>query len=98
MADADRMQRLLRPMLTIRAFEEPLVLLLGGREKHLPLEEMAREAARRCRGIVFFGEAGPVLEDAVRAQATSGSPALRRVRKLSEAVEAARRGKARASA
>jgi UDP-N-acetylmuramoylalanine--D-glutamate ligase len=51
----------------LRSFEQPVVLLLGGREKHLPLEEMAAEACRRCRAVVVFGEAAPVLEDALRA-------------------------------
>src|SRR3990170_2650906 len=79
-----------RTLAAMRAFQEPLVLLLGGREKHLPLEEMAREACRRCQAVVFFGEAAPLLEGAVRAAGGGGAPELRRVDKLSEAVEAAR--------
>ena len=63
-----------RTLAGLRSFEEPLVLLLGGREKHLPLEEMAREACRRCRAVVFFGEAAPVLEEAVRAEAAKLTP------------------------
>src|SRR3990172_6067259 len=49
-----------RTLAALRAFEEPVVLLLGGREKKLPLEEMLEVAARRCRAILCFGEAGPV--------------------------------------
>jgi len=59
------------------------------REKHLPLEEMAREASRRCRGIVFFGEAAALLEEAVRPMVDRGKPQLLRVHGLSEAVAAA---------
>jgi UDP-N-acetylmuramoylalanine--D-glutamate ligase len=69
-----------------------LVLLLGGRDKHLPLEEMAREACRRCRAVVFFGEAGPLLEEAVQRAAAARppdqQPHLVRVATLDEAVEA----------
>ncbi len=56
-----------RTLAGMRSFEEPLVLLLGGREKHLPLEEMSREVCRRCRAVVFFGEAREALGAAARA-------------------------------
>jgi UDP-N-acetylmuramoylalanine--D-glutamate ligase len=49
----------------LRSFDEPIVLLLGGREKHLPLEELLEEAGRRCRGVLTFGEAGEMLAAAV---------------------------------
>lgn len=58
-----------RALAGLRSFEAPVVLLLGGREKHLPLEDMAAEARRRCRAVVVFGEAAPVLEEALRAAA-----------------------------
>ena len=56
-----------RTLAALRAFEEPVVLLLGGREKKLPLEEMLEVAARRCRAILCFGEAGPMLARAAKA-------------------------------
>ena len=59
-----------RTLAALRSFGQPLVLLLGGRDKHLPLEEMAREACRRCRAVVFFGESAPL--------AGRGRPAGRR--------------------
>ena len=45
-----------RALAGMRSFDEPMVLLLGGRDKHLPLEELAEEACRRCRAVVLFGE------------------------------------------
>jgi UDP-N-acetylmuramoylalanine--D-glutamate ligase len=81
-----------RTLAALRSFGQPLVLLLGGRDKHLPLEEMAREACRRCRAVVFFGEAGPLLEEAVQRAAAARSPDQRpqlvRVPSLADAVEA----------
>jgi UDP-N-acetylmuramoylalanine--D-glutamate ligase len=81
-----------RTLAALHSFGQPLVLLLGGRDKHLPLEEMAREACRRCRAVVFFGEAGPLLEEAVQRAAAARSPDqqphLVRVATLDEAVEA----------
>ena len=82
-----------RTLAGLRSFEEPVVLLLGGREKHLPLEEMAAEACRRCRAVVVFGEAAPVLENALRAAAEELAsvqrPQMLRAGTLAEAVSAA---------
>jgi UDP-N-acetylmuramoylalanine--D-glutamate ligase len=80
-----------RTLAGLRSFTEPAVLLLGGREKHLPLEEMAQEAVARCRAVVCFGEAGPLLEEAVRAALTNGGPEIERVDALADAVKAATR-------
>ncbi|MCH7576968.1 MAG: hypothetical protein IH822_04135 [Chloroflexi bacterium] len=83
-----------RTLAGIRSFQEPLVLLLGGRDKNLPLEELAQEALRRCRAVVIFGESGPRLEAALR-QAAKGSrdkgARIVRIATLAEAFEAARR-------
>ena len=53
-----------RTVAGIRSFEEPLVLLLGGRDKNLPMDELAREAAKHCRRVVVFGEATDKLSAA----------------------------------
>ena len=78
-----------RTLAGMRAFDEPLVLLLGGREKHLPLEELAREAQRRCRAVICFGEAGDLFAAAMRRTWGSDGPPLARVETLDEAVTAA---------
>jgi UDP-N-acetylmuramoylalanine--D-glutamate ligase len=83
-----------RTLAGIRSFEQPLVLLLGGRDKHLPLEELAREAHRRCRAVILFGESAPKLEAALRESAAgAGAKGTRivAVAGLPEAFEAARR-------
>ncbi|MGQ9573027.1 MAG: UDP-N-acetylmuramoyl-L-alanine--D-glutamate ligase [Dehalococcoidia bacterium] len=82
-----------RTLAALRSFSQSLLLLLGGREKHLPLEELAAEACRRCRAVIFFGESAPLLEEAVQQAAeglpTADRPTLRRVTSLAEAVHAA---------
>ncbi|MGI8926023.1 MAG: UDP-N-acetylmuramoyl-L-alanine--D-glutamate ligase [Tepidiformaceae bacterium] len=50
-----------RTIAGLRAFTEPVVLLLGGREKNLPLDGLRSLAATRCRAVVCFGEAGPLF-------------------------------------
>lgn len=74
-----------RTVAALRSFDEPVVLLLGGRDKNLPLDEMLAEIAGRCRAVVCFGESGPMLADA--AQST-GVP-VDRVDTLARAVELA---------
>jgi UDP-N-acetylmuramoylalanine--D-glutamate ligase len=74
-----------RTLAALRSFEEPIVLLLGGRDKDLPLEEMLTEAKRRCRAVVCFGEAGPLFAEAAAALGLS----VVRVSTVAEAVAAA---------
>ncbi len=77
-----------RTIAGLRSFEEPIVLLIGGRDKDLPKDELAQEALRRCIAIVFFGESGALLEAAVQANAgfASEPPQMARVETLAEAV------------
>ena len=74
-----------RTVAALRSFDEPVVLLLGGREKHLPLEEMVDEIVKHCRAVVCFGEAGPLMAEAVRTTAVPCDLAIT----LPDAVEAA---------
>jgi UDP-N-acetylmuramoylalanine--D-glutamate ligase len=74
-----------RTLAGMRSFDEPIVLLLGGRDKKLPLDELAAECARRCRAVLCFGEAGDLFAGAIRAGA--GSPLIvRRTDTLDDAL------------
>jgi UDP-N-acetylmuramoylalanine--D-glutamate ligase len=46
-----------RTMADINSFTEPLVLLLGGRDKNLPWEDLARLIHNRVDHVIIFGEA-----------------------------------------
>ena len=76
-----------RTLAALRSFEEPIVLLLGGRDKKLPLDEMMAEAKARCRAVVCFGESGHLFADAAEALGIAAD----RVQTLADAVEAASR-------
>ncbi len=80
-----------RTLAGIRSFQRPLVLLLGGRDKHLPLEGLASEADRRCRAVVLFGESAEKLEQAFRSRSGNPSTLLARVSNLTDAAQEARR-------
>jgi UDP-N-acetylmuramoylalanine--D-glutamate ligase len=54
-----------RASAAIRAFDEPIVLLLGGRDKNLPWEELMQLASQRVDHVVTFGEAAEKIQKTV---------------------------------
>jgi UDP-N-acetylmuramoylalanine--D-glutamate ligase len=79
-----------RAVAALRSFDQPIVLLAGGRDKHLPWDEWAREVAQRVRVLVLFGEASDLIEREL-AQAGVAVPALYRGETVEGAVAVARR-------
>ena len=54
-----------RTIAVIHAFDEPIVLLLGGRDKNLPWEELMRLVNERVDHVVLFGEAADKIQKTV---------------------------------
>lgn len=84
-----------RTVAAITSFDEPLVLLLGGRDKHLPWDECAAQVHRsRVRKVILFGEAAGLIAEALSQYAARENVepvAIARVADLENAVaEAAR--------
>jgi UDP-N-acetylmuramoylalanine--D-glutamate ligase len=77
-----------RSMAGMVAFQEPLVLLAGGRDKHLPMEAWATLIRDRAEGVVLFGEAAPLIRTALEQV---GFPADR-LRSADSMEHAARQG------
>lgn len=77
-----------RTCAALRSFDEPVVLLLGGREKQLPLETLATLVTQRCRGVICFGEARDVFAGGMRA---AGVQVVESVATVEDAVCAARK-------
>jgi len=50
-----------RSTAALRSFDAPLVVLAGGRDKHLPWDQWVDEVSKRSRCVVLFGEAGPTI-------------------------------------
>jgi UDP-N-acetylmuramoylalanine--D-glutamate ligase len=46
----------------LRAFDDPIVLIAGGRDKGVDLAELAGVVAERAHAAVLIGESGPALE------------------------------------
>jgi len=76
-----------RVIAALDATEGPLILLLGGRDKNLPWENLAKKIAARQPKLVLFGEAGEMIEDVLRDNAYCGPYyQIDRFKKLSDAV------------
>ncbi len=75
-----------RSMADINAFTEPIVLMLGGRDKDLPWDGIAKLIHKRVDHVVLFGEAAELIQKAISAAggARSGDP--RRAKNFKEAV------------
>lgn len=54
-----------RTIAAINSFEEPIVLLLGGRDKNLPWDKLAQLIRKRVSRVVIFGEAGDLIAEAI---------------------------------
>jgi UDP-N-acetylmuramoylalanine--D-glutamate ligase len=78
-----------RTMAAINSFTEPIVLLLGGRDKNLPWEDLAAMVRQRVQHVVLFGEAAEKIATALD-QATGPLPlTLTRCKDMQEAVQVA---------
>jgi UDP-N-acetylmuramoylalanine--D-glutamate ligase len=78
-----------RTLAAIRAFEEPLVLLLGGRDKNLPWDILAEELHQRVDHVILFGEAAGKIAQAVGTAKPGQQLDMHRCGGLKEAVEVA---------
>lgn len=74
----------------LHSYPEPLVLLLGGRDKKLPWEEMIALALTRARAIITFGEVGDLVVQTVGlVGGNAAADRVTRVTTLEEAVQIA---------
>jgi UDP-N-acetylmuramoylalanine--D-glutamate ligase len=81
-----------RLIAALHSFNEPIVLLVGGRDKHLPWEEAAWLTLVKTRDIIIFGEAAELIAEAielVRPQVPNSNTAVHRCKNLEEAVSLA---------
>ena len=79
-----------RTMAAINAFNEPLVLLLGGRDKNLPWQALAEKIRQRVDHVVLFGEAADLIANALGDQISGQHPySVDRTGSLEEAVQLA---------
>ncbi len=74
-----------RVVAALQSFDAPVVLLLGGRDKQLPWEALARLVRQRVKHVVLFGEAAGLIAAALAAAGVPPSRVTRHAH-LAEAV------------
>jgi UDP-N-acetylmuramoylalanine--D-glutamate ligase len=57
-----------RMVAALESFDEPIVLLAGGRDKNLPWDEAARLILKRAQHVILFGEAVEMIAGAIEAE------------------------------
>ncbi len=75
-----------RTIAVIRAFDEPIVLMLGGRDKNLPWGDIAKLICERVDHLVVFGEAADMIQKTVTAVGGERGVDIHRAETLREAV------------
>jgi UDP-N-acetylmuramoylalanine--D-glutamate ligase len=79
-----------RSMADIHSFTEPLVVMLGGRDKNLPWQDLATLIHQRVDHVVVFGESSEKILKALGPVVTGQRPfTIDQCRGLQEAIHAA---------
>ena len=75
-----------RAMAALAAFDEPLVLLAGGRDKDMEWDAWTQQVTQRVKHVILFGDLADMLEDRLQS---AGYSALTRDQNLTDAVASA---------
>ena len=78
-----------RLIAALQAYTEPIVLLAGGRDKHLPWTEAARLILHKTRAVILFGEAAELIAEEielVRRETVAGKAVVHQCATMDEAV------------
>ena len=81
-----------RTIAGLRSFDQKVILIAGGYDKHIPYEPLAPEVIAHVKNLVLMGATGPRIEKAVREHpdfAASGL-AIQHADSMQHAVELAR--------
>lgn len=78
-----------RSMAAIHAFDEPIVLMLGGRDKDLPWHDIATLICERVDHLVVFGESAEMIQKTVAGGSGERSVDIHRAETLKQAVQIA---------
>ncbi len=78
-----------RVIAALSAFEAPIVLLAGGRDKHLPWDEAVDLMLEKARHVILFGEAADLIAGQIEMRGQVDGPSVALCTCLGQAVELA---------
>ncbi len=76
-----------RTVAGLRSFEQKVILIAGGYDKHIPFEELGEEISRRVKLLICTGATGPKIKEATLK--TGEAPEILDVEDFYEAVRTA---------
>src|SRR5262249_15112729 len=82
-----------RALAALRTFDEPILLIAGGKDKNLPWEEIAAEIVRRVRVLAVLGVSAPKILAAVetaQAEIPAADQRLERIEQVASVEDAVR--------
>ncbi len=81
-----------RTIAGLRSFDQKIILIAGGYDKHIPYEPLAPEILAHVKTLVLMGATGPCIEAALRADPgfTEGAITILHAAGMQDAVEQAR--------
>ena len=77
-----------RVIAALRSYDEPLILLAGGKDKDLPWDDMLLLALEKCRHIIAFGHVGDQIVRQINAM-VGHTEDITRVDTLAQAIDVA---------
>lgn len=82
-----------RTIACLKAFDEKIILLAGGYDKHIPFEPMTPYVVEKVKTLYLCGPTAEAIEKAVKADPnyTEGCPEIIRTANLGESIELARK-------
>ncbi len=80
-----------RTIACLKAFEEKIILLAGGYDKHIPFEPMTPYVVDKVKTLYLCGPTADAIEKAIKADPDykEGSPEIVRTKNLGESIELA---------
>ncbi len=75
-----------RVLAALRSYDEPLILLLGGKDKNLPWDGLVALAVQKARAVVTFGAHGPVVAGMLRQALACGAEGMLAAERVRETV------------
>ncbi len=79
-----------RTINTLRVFNEPVVMIAGGKDKGIPYDEIGAPIVERVKSLILIGKTADKIETAVKAADAAGKVKIIRAETYPEAVNAAR--------
>ena len=79
-----------RTIAGLKAFEQKVILIAGGYDKHIPFSPMAPYVVQKVKTLYLCGDTAEKIEQSIREyEGYNGSPEIIRVKNIQEAVQKA---------